>query len=251
MLNENCRIIDNEEICKDIYKLNIHSASIADIASAGQFMHIRIGEQYDPLLRRPISICNLDKSKGQITLLYRIFGRGTKLLSLKKSGDLLNVLGPLGNGFPIIKNKRCAVTGGGIGIAPLLELSKQLNLPDIYLGFKDEVYMINEFSMYSNKTFVFTEDGSTGILGYPTQLLLDNIGNYDIVYTCGPKIMMKKVKSICEEKGVECYLSMEENMGCGIGACLVCSCKTNFEGQYKKVCVDGPVFNSKEVNLDD
>lgn len=251
MLNENCKIISNEEICKDVYKMNIHSPSIVSIAYPGQFLHIRIGEQYDPLLRRPISICSLDKSNGKITLIYRILGKGTKLLSLIKPGELLNVLGPLGNGFKVFKNKKCAVIGGGIGIAPLLELSKQLDSPDIYLGFKDEVYMVNDFSMYSSNTYVFTEDGSTGILGYPTQLLSENIINYDIVYTCGPKIMMKKVKSICEKNEVDCYLSMEEHMGCGIGACLVCSCKTNIEGQYKKVCVDGPVFNSKEVNLND
>lgn len=251
MLNENCQIISNEEICKDIYKMNIHSPSIVSIAYPGQFLHIRIGEQYDPLLRRPISICDLDKSNGEITLLYRILGKGTKLLSLIKPGDFLNVLGPLGNGFPIFKDERCAVIGGGIGIAPLLELSKQLNSPDIYLGFKDEVYMVDGFSKCSSNTYVFTEDGNTGILGYPTQLLSENINNYDIVYTCGPKTMMRKVKAICEAKEVKCYLSMEEHMGCGIGACLVCSCKTNIEGQYKKVCVDGPVFNSKEVNMDD
>jgi dihydroorotate dehydrogenase electron transfer subunit len=251
MIKENCQIIENEKVSQDIYKMNIHCSSIVSIASAGQFLHIKIGEGYDPLLRRPISICSLDKSEGNITLLYRIAGKGTKLLSLKKPKDFLNVIGPLGNGFPIVKNKKCAIIGGGIGIAPLLELSKQIDSPDVYLGFKDEVYIINEFSKYSKEMFVFTEDGSKGVKGYPTQLLSDNIGKYDIVYTCGPKVMMGIVKDLCEEKGIECYLSMEEHMGCGIGACLVCSCNSNVEGVYKKVCVDGPVFNSKEVSLDD
>ena len=251
MIKENCQIIENEKVSQDIYKMSIHCSSIASISSAGQFLHIKIGEQYDPLLRRPISICSLDKSKGNITLLYRIAGKGTKFLSFKKPKDSLDIIGPLGNGFPIVKNKKCAIVGGGIGIAPLLELCKQIDFPDVYLGFKDEVYFANEFSKYSKEMFVFTEDGSKGIKGYPTQLLSDNIEKYDIVYTCGPKVMMKIVKDLCDKKEVECYLSMEEHMGCGIGACLVCSCSSNIEGVYKKVCVDGPVFNSKEVNLDD
>lgn len=246
---EDCQIVSNKKVCKGIYKMDIHCPNITSIACAGQFLHIKISNCYDPLLRRPLSICSIDILKGDITLLYRVAGKGTELLSMKKSGDTLNIMGPLGKGFPVFKNKKPAIIGGGIGIAPLLELSKHLEFPDIYLGFKDDVYMVNDFSKYSKMLYLCTEDGRVGVKGFPTQLFLKNIEKYDIVYTCGPKAMMKIVKDICEYNEVECYISMEENMGCGIGACLVCSCKTNIEGEFKRVCIDGPVFISKEVSF--
>lgn len=246
-----CQIIENISLLEDIFKIELYCPHICFAAEAGQFVHIKVSEGCDPLLRRPLSINSIDKQKGSFTLLYKVIGKGTQLLSVKKSKGFLNIMGPLGKGFPIKNDKRTAVVGGGIGIAPLLELSKRLKSPDIYLGFNDCVYMVDEFSEYAKIIHVFTESGSTGIKGFPTQMLNNNICKYDVVYTCGPKTMMKAVKGICEDNEVLCFVSMEENMGCGIGACLTCSCKTNTVGKYKRVCIDGPVFDSKEVVFDD
>ncbi|MDD4834047.1 MAG: dihydroorotate dehydrogenase electron transfer subunit [Lutispora sp.] len=277
---EICTIVDNYRVATDTYKMVIESKSIVFEASAGQFVHIRVGGEYDPLLRRPISICEFDKEKGYLTLLYRVCGKGTKLFVNTRPGDSLDIMGPLGKGFPVFNteltrpkssmdsantqrglnlplsevsfnDKKVAVIGGGIGIAPLLELCKNLNKPDIYLGFRDETYMVDEFSEHAGTFYLYTEDGKEGCKGYPIEALAKNINNYEVVYACGPKIMLSKTKNLCEANSVECYLSMEEKMGCGIGACLVCACKSAQDDLYKKVCVDGPVFNSKEVKFND
>jgi len=251
MKREICRILSNDKVASGIYKMVIESKLISVIALPGQFLHIKAGESCDPLLRRPISICDLDQDKGCITLLYRVCGKGTRLFADIKSSDRLDIIGPLGKGFPIFKRKRTSIIGGGIGIAPLLYLGKKLKNSDVYLGFRDEVYMIEEFMSNSDNVCIYTESGSHGAKGYPIEALEKNIHHYDVVYACGPKKMLRAVKNLCEEKRIECYISLEERMGCGIGACLVCACESSNNDKYKKVCTDGPVFNSKEVNLDD
>lgn len=251
MRREICKILSNYKLANDVYKMVIESKSISKEALPGQFLHIKPSQNYDPLLRRPISICDLEQDKGWITLLYRVCGKGTRLFADIKSGDYLDIIGPLGKGFPIFENKRICVIGGGIGIAPLLYLSKRLKKADIYLGFKDEVYMIEEFMSCSDDIYIYTENGSRGSKGYPMEALEKNISFYDVVYACGPRKMLSAIKRLCEKNQVECYLSMEERMGCGIGACLVCACQSSNIEEYKKVCSDGPVFNSKEVSLDD
>ncbi|WP_372994742.1 dihydroorotate dehydrogenase electron transfer subunit [Lutispora sp.] len=251
MQRDICRILSNHKVTGNIYKMVIESRIISKKALPGQFIHIKPGDGYDPLLRRPISICDLDADNSQVTLLYRVCGKGTRLFTHTKTGDFLDVLGPLGNGFPIFHSKRVAIIGGGIGIAPLLYLSKELIEAEVYLGFRDETYMIEDFMKYSDNISIYTEDGSKGNKGYPIEALERNIRSYDVVYACGPKIMLRAVKNLCEENHIECYISMEERMGCGIGACLVCACESSSNEEYKKVCTDGPVFNSKEVNLDD
>lgn len=251
MIREVCRIISNDKVAESIYKMVIESKIISKMAMPGQFLHIKAGESYDPLLRRPISICDLDLDKSWITLLYRVCGKGTRLFANAKPNDFIDILGPLGKGFPTFENKRAAIIGGGIGIAPLLYLSKRLKSSDIYLGFRNEAYMIEDFMKYSDNIWIYTEDGSRGNKGYPIEALERNICNYDLVYACGPKIMLRAVKKLCEKNHIDCYISMEERMGCGIGACLVCACESSSNEEYKKVCTDGPVFNSKEVNLDD
>ena len=150
--------------------MDIHCPNITSIACAGQFLHIKISNCYDPLLRRPLSICSIDILKGDITLLYRVAGKGTELLSMKKSGDTLNIMGPLGKGFPVFKNKKSAIIGGGIGIAPLLELSKHLEFPDIYLDLK-RMFMGNDFSKYFQNLYLCTEDGRVGVKGFQLNFL--------------------------------------------------------------------------------
>mgnify|MGYP001169658088 CR=1 FL=1 len=251
MIGEICRILSNDKVAAGIYKMVIESKVISKLALPGQFLHIKAGESYDPLLRRPISICDLDQDNGWITLLYRVCGKGTRLFADIKPGDKLDIIGPLGKGFPIFENKRTSIIGGGIGIAPLLYLAKKLKSSDIYLGFRDEVYMTDDFMSYSNNICIYTEDGSRGNKGYPIEALEKNILHYDVIYACGPKKMLSAIKRLCEMNQIDCYISMEERMGCGIGACLVCACESSNKEEYKKVCKDGPVFNSKEVKLDD
>lgn len=253
MFNKKCKVISNNEIVCSIFEMVIEDRDIAIEARPGQFLHIKAKLTSDTLLRRPISICEISGDK--ITIVYQVVGKGTTELSLVRPLEFIDVIGPLGNAFPIDKEKKCAVIGGGIGIAPLLELTKQFKSCDAYLGFKSDVYKINSFEKHCDNVIISTEDGSVGNKGYITNFIKD-IERYEVIYTCGPKIMMKNVKELCHiVPSITCYLSMEERMGCGIGACLVCTCKTinreDSEWHYKKVCTDGPVFNAEEVELND
>jgi dihydroorotate dehydrogenase electron transfer subunit len=246
------KIIENRELCENIYELILDCPEISRNAMPGQFLHIKVAKGMDPLLRRPISISRIYKNKGHISLIYQVIGKGTKKLAELKPGEVIDVMGPFGNGFPVIAGKKCAVIGGGMGVAPLLELASSLEGCDAYLGFRCSTFKLEEYKEACSWLSIATEDGSTGSKGYVTDLI-DNISQYDIVYTCGPKLMMKKVKELCESNSVRCYVSIEERMGCGIGACLVCACKIK-DGDswhYKKACTDGPVFEAGEVDFND
>ncbi len=246
------KVIINTELCPGIYELIIECPEIVSEAESGQFIHVKVKEGLDPVLRRPISISRIFRESGRISLIYQIIGRGTKEMASFKEGDDVDLIGPLGNGFPLYPDRKCAVIGGGMGVAPLLELAASLKECDAYLGFRCSSFKIDEYSSLCRKVSIATEDGSSGSKGYVTDLI-NNIEDYDVVYTCGPKPMMKRVKELCENKSVKCFVSIEERMGCGIGACLVCACKIK-EGDswhYKKACKDGPVFESWEVDFDD
>ncbi len=253
MFNEICRVLKNKEVVQGIYEMELLSQCIADAAEPGQFLHIRINEGLYPLMRRPISIHKVDRAHGAVSILYHIAGIGTSELSRLKEGSNLDVMGPLGKGFPVLKDRKCAVVGGGIGTAPLLELTRNLENSDAYLGYRNTIYKVDAFDEVCQEVFVATEDGSFGHHGFVTDKLQENIRKYDVVYSCGPKPMLKKVMELCQSNGVECYVSLEERMGCGIGACLVCACKIKGEdGQWhhKKACKDGPVFDAREVEFD-
>lgn len=247
-----CKVIENKELCQNMYEIVLECPEIAKTARPGQFLHIKANEGLEPLLRRPISISKIYGEKGHISLIYQILGKGTKSIAALKPGEAIDVMGPLGNGFPVFPGKKCAVVGGGMGVAPLLELANNLADCDAYLGFRCDTFKLAEYKSACKELFIATEDGSMGIRGYVTELMKD-IGKYGIVYTCGPKLMMKKVKELCEGSSVQCFVSIEERMGCGIGACLVCACKIK-EGNawhYKKACTDGPVFEAGEVDFND
>ena len=248
MYNNRCEVLSNKEISCGIFEIRIKDGQMVETAKAGQFLHIKVCNFEVPLLRRPISICKIDKEEGILILLYQVLGQGTKILSQVRAGAALDVIGPVGNPFPIHIDARCAVVGGGIGIAPLLQLTSELGECDAYLGFRSSSYYKEEFSKYCSNVVLSTEDGSEGHKGYATDLL--DVARYQVVYTCGPVPMMKRVAEICKANGVKCYVSVEERMGCGIGACLVCACKTkdkSGEMHYKKACLDGPIFDAEEV----
>ncbi|HYE80603.1 MAG TPA: dihydroorotate dehydrogenase electron transfer subunit [Clostridia bacterium] len=245
------KVVENRELCNDIYEILIECPEIAGEAKPGQFLHVRIKSGIDPLLRRPISISRVYRDMGHISLIYQVIGRGTKEMTSIKKGGEIDIMGPLGNGFTLFPGKKCAVVGGGMGVAPLLELAASIPGCDAYIGFRCSTFKLDEYRSACKELFVATEDGSTGSRGYVTDLIKD-IKEYDIVYTCGPKLMMKKVKELCENNSVRCFVSIEERMGCGIGACLVCACriKDGAEWHHKKVCTDGPVFEAGEVDFD-
>ncbi|MBE7048818.1 MAG: dihydroorotate dehydrogenase electron transfer subunit [Ruminococcaceae bacterium] len=248
-----CHICYQQEIAPDIVACQVRNLELAKKAKAGQFLHVQCGDVTSMPLRRPISIC--DVNEDCITFIYEIKGRGTKALQ-EQAGEL-DILGPLGNGFAVEKTlyHHPAVIGGGIGVYPMLFLTKQLQNATVYLGFrtKNLVTLETEFRQNAPYVTVMTDDGSYGRHGYALSALEEDYlqQKFDIIYACGPKPMLKAVKIFAEGHNIPCQLSLEERMGCGIGACLTCSCETHGEGseKYKCVCKQGPVFWSKEVIL--
>lgn len=234
------RIYKNKEISKGIFKLTIHGSFEG---KPGQFYMLRSWNR-QPFLSRPISIHNLDREK--IEFLYEVRGEGTELFSKLKKDDCIELLGPLGNGFDIdsIKGKVAVVTGG-IGIAPMYYAAKQLKTckVDFYAGFRDRVYLIDEIKDFVNEIYVSTDTGEFGYKGFITEIFEPN--KYDIVLCCGPSIMMDKIIKDCIKNNKKIYISQENHMACGIGACLGCTCKTN--SGVKTVCKDGPVFSGEDV----
>ncbi|MCC8160645.1 MAG: dihydroorotate dehydrogenase electron transfer subunit [Oscillospiraceae bacterium] len=251
---ENCKLIRKKEIADGIFDFVIESEDIARETQCGQFLHINCGES--TFLRRPISIC--DAGNGEVRFIFEVKGKGTEELAKKEVGDYIDVMGPLGHGFEIkpgVKNP--VIIGGGIGVFPLYKLAKELKTADVFLGFrsKDRVVMEEEFERTAKTVIVGTDDGSYGYNGYIASAMEQYLSfhNCDMIYSCGPMPMLKAVKKIAEDRGIKCQISLEQRMGCGIGACLVCSCETNKEGtdKYAKVCTNGPVFYSEEVTLND
>ncbi|MBB5323749.1 dihydroorotate dehydrogenase electron transfer subunit [Anoxybacillus tepidamans] len=256
MKTEKMTIVHHERIAKNIYQIRLAGALVAEMNEPGQFVHIKVTEQANPLLRRPLSLCDINKEAGECTIIYRAEGAGTTLLAKKRPGEMVDVLGPLGNGFPIEAAKtgeRALLVGGGIGVPPLYELAKQLVKKGVsvtvVLGFqtKDVVFYEQKFAEFG-ETYVATVDGSYGTKGFVTNAIDDRAISFDVLYACGPKPMLKALEQKFPDK--DAYLSLEERMGCGIGACFACVCRVpNSETAYKKVCSDGPVFKAGEVVL--
>ncbi|MEI5906109.1 dihydroorotate dehydrogenase electron transfer subunit [Bacillus spongiae] len=257
MRKERMKIKYHQEIAYNIYELVLEGELVGEMKEPGQFVHLKVGET-DPLLRRPISIAAIDRMKKQCTLIYRKEGKGTTLLSSLKQDEYIDVLGPLGNGFPIDGNgegKTALLVGGGIGVPPLYELSKQLvkkgfNVIHV-LGFQnqDVAFYIKEFSLLGS-TYIATVDGDLGVKGFVTDCIKEHNLEFDMFYACGPTVMLKALEAeYGDRKG---YISLEERMGCGVGACFACVCHTAEDPNgtsYKKVCSDGPVFSVGEVVL--
>ena len=231
----------------------LKTEQIAQHAKAGQFISIYC-EDGSRMLPRPISICEIDKNDGALHLVYRVAGKGTQEFSEKNTGMELSVLGPLGNGFPL-KSKKAFLIGGGIGIPPILELAKQLDCEkQIVLGYRNsDMFLLDEFKKYGS-VYIATEDGSYGSKGNVLDAIRENDLEADIIYACGPTPMLRALKEYAAEKQMECWISMEEKMACGIGACLACVCKSKEVDAHtnvhnKRVCKEGPVFRAEEVEL--
>jgi len=234
-------VVKNEQISKNIYRLSVEFDSEI---KPGQFFMLKTTDNAF-LLPRPISVN--DVNENLVSFLYRLEGQGTKKISSLRKNDEIQIFGPLGKGFePDKLLGRVAVIGGGIGIAPLLYLCKVLGKKaDVYLGYRDKenMYIIDEFKSSTRRCIVVTEDGSFGEKGFVTDYI--SYDEYDVVVTCGPEIMMNKIASICRNKKIKCYVSLERRMACGLGACLGCTVETKTGN--KRACKEGPVFDSEEL----
>lgn len=248
-----CELVKKKKLSADTFDYTVFCPEMAEKTKAGQFLHILCGgESY---LRRPISVCDVVDQKW-IRFIFAVRGEGTAALAKRKEGEMLDILGPLGNGFglqDIPAEGAVLLVGGGIGIFPLLKLAKDLkHRATALLGFrsKENVILADEFSSCCKNVFIATDDGSCGFHGYVTDILQNIMTNNSVakIYTCGPKPMMQIVAELAKEKEIPTEASMEERMGCGIGACVTCTCMIN--GSRKRVCKDGPVFNAAEVEWD-
>lgn len=243
---------------EDTFLMTIESPEIAAAGKPGQFVHIRCGGP-EAYLRRPISICRIDRERGTFDIGVQIRGKGTKVLSRMREKEPIDVMGPLGKGFSLKpEDRRIAVVGGGIGVFPLLQLLVEhpASEKSALLGFRsrDQVVMELDFRKACQELLIATDDGSYGIGGFVTSLLEKKLEEkaFDRVFICGPTPMMKRAVAICQAKNIPCEVSLEQRMGCGIGACLVCACKTRSgdDWDYAHVCKDGPVFGGEEVVFD-
>lgn len=247
-------VAEQREIASGIYSLWLETERIAKEANPGQFLSLYSGDD-SRMLPRPISVCETDRERGRLRLVYRVVGKGTEEFSRLQKGEKLEILGPLGNGFPL-KKKKAFLIGGGIGIPPMVQLAKELKTQaeiQIIAGYRDELFLTKELKA-EGPLYIATEDGSAGTKGTVLDVIREQGLCADLIYACGPKPMLRAVKAYAEERGVECYLSMEERMACGIGACLACVCQSTEVDRHsqvknKRVCKDGPVFLSTEVEL--
>lgn len=251
-------IVSQQYLTEDIFSMWIKCPEIVKEAHSGQFVSLYTSDS-SRLLPRPISICDINTEEGLLRLVYRTVGAGTKEFSKLQSGDSIEILGPTGNGY-ILDAEKPVLMGGGIGIPPMLRLAREfsqkgLSKADItvILGYRNDTFLLDEFESIAT-VYISSDTGNVGIKGN----VLDAAAEYnvtgDCIYSCGPKPMLRAIKNYAEEKGITAYLSLEERMACGVGACLACVCETTEVDEHsqvknKRICVDGPVFKSTEVVL--
>ncbi len=252
------KIVGKEKLTEGIYKFSMKCKEIAETAKPGNFLEIKVSDSYEPFLRRPISIYNIDKENDVIEFIFQVKGKGTKMLMERKIGEDLDILGPLGYGtFDTKGHKKAYILGGGIGVFPLYELAKELTEEKtdvtVYMGFKtkDLVTLETEFEDVSNKLVITTDDGSYKEKGFAIDFMKEDCKKEkpDIIYACGPLPMLKLVQEFANAENIRCQMSLEERMGCGIQACVGCAVKVvkNGNENYEYVCKQGPVFDSKDV----
>ena len=238
-------LLSNQEIADGIFDMRLEYIQDDLPVECGQFAHVYVPGKS---LRRPISVC--DASQNVLRLVYQVKGEGTKIMSKMQAGSDVDVLVPLGNGFKIEQDRRYCLIGGGIGAPPMLYTAKQCDNPLIITGFRNESLVVLQDDFKSvGETLLCTDDGSAGRKGFVTDLLRERIAEIDEVCACGPTPMLKAVAAVCAEFNKPCQISLEERMGCGVGACLVCAVKVRKNGEeiMQHVCKNGPVFNAEEV----
>lgn len=254
---ETVTVVSQEQLTDGIFSMWIQTEA-AKTARPGQFISMYTNDG-SKLLPRPISICEIDAETSKLRVVYRVTAEktGTEQFSKMKEGDTLPIIGPLGNGFPLEagKGKRAFLMGGGIGVPPILELAKQLDCEkQIIMGYRDADTFLKEQFEENGTVYISTEDGSVGTKGNVIEAIRENGLQADIIYACGPTPMLRAIKQYAEENSIECYISLEERMACGIGACLACVCQSKEKDHHsnvnnKRICKDGPVFLSTEVEI--
>lgn len=250
-------VLRHETLAPGIRSLTLRVPELSVPVSPGQFVGVYPNDT-SLLLPRPVSICDCSEEEKELRLVYRIAGKGTVVIAGLKEGEETDILGILGNGYPMekLKDRRVLLLGGGIGIPPMLQLAKDLEgraQARAVLGFRDEQYLTEDFARHCAVS-VATEDGSAGTKGNVIDAVRAEGLGADVFYACGPLPMLRAVSALAEETGAECWLSMEEKMACGIGACLSCVCKTreidaHSQVRNRRVCTEGPVFRSTEIVL--
>lgn len=254
-------VISNKQLSHDMYEMEFAAPIMAEQCNPGQFVHIITGPGYDPLLRRPISLYDVNKDTGTISLLYKVVGRGTELMAKLRANDYVDVMGPLGRGFSIsaAAARKTLLVGGGVGMAPLVYLARELkrsqNEVTVVYGCnsRNEAATAAKLRSLGVKLLLVTMDGSGGLPGMPTPAnLAGHIkpADFDFLYTCGPEVMMAGWVEFAKQNGIPGEVSLEEHMACGVGACLGCARKLKkADVNYVKVCKDGPVFPIEQVDL--
>ena len=267
MQKETGRVVSQKKIAEDIFDLRIRTSAAKD-ARPGQFLMVFTGDE-SRLLGRPISICEADAKKGELRLVYRQMGAGTRALAALAEGGCVELLGPLGNGFPVkdFQDRRVLLIGGGIGIPPLVGAARQLSRPAFTVGYRSESYLLEDLERIG-EVLAATEDGSLGTRGNVIDALLaleaePKAGGAgwltrglcpEVIFACGPMPMLRAVAAYAKERAIPCFVSLEERMACGVGACLGCVTKTKKTDGHShvknaRVCKEGPVFDSREVAL--
>lgn len=247
-------VISKKNHAKEVYDFLVLCPEIAVEAVPGQFVNIKADGF---TLRRPISIAGINKEKGTLRLIFEVRGKGTKAISQIIENGMIDIIAPLGNGFDL-NNNTAVIIGGGIGNPPMLPLAEKFGKNGTVIsGFRNSAAVIlqEDFAETGTETILCTDDGSAGKKGFVTDALKDVLAvkKPEIIYACGPSAMLKGIIKTARENNIKCQVSLEERMGCGIGACLVCACRTvrNGEEYFSHVCKDGPVFKAEEVVFDD
>ncbi len=251
---EKSTLVKCGRLSEGIYEMYLKTGA-AEYAKPGQFVMVYPANA-STILPRPISICEV--CEDMLRLVYRVQGKGTREFSLYKEGESVKVLGPIGNGFPVEegRGKKSILIGGGIGVPPILELAKALKGEDITIlaGYRNSDMFLNEDFKKQAPLEIATEDGSVGVKGNVMDVIREKNLKCDVIFACGPMPMLRAIKKYAEETGIKAYISLEERMACGVGACLGCVCKTTKKDEHShvnnaRVCTEGPVFEAREVEI--
>lgn len=263
MESAQAKILHNEEIAPGYYRLGLAWETPPIVP--GHFVMLRVEHGLDPLLRRPFGIYRVLGASGKgpyrgtgVEILYQVVGKGTEILSMKAPGETIDILGPLGGGFPAPKiGEKTVLVAGGMGIAPLYLFAAALKEGLLLYGARDKrvARIAGEFKGFNCDIKIATDDGSAGRKGFVTELLEEVATPLTVIYACGPLGMLKAASAIADRAGARCYVSLERAMACGIGVCLGCAVKMKPSGgeenrNYQMVCSDGPVFDSREIDWD-
>lgn len=260
-------VVSQKQLGDGIFDLTLKAEKIVKEAKAGQFVSVYSNDP-SKLLPRPISLCGIDRENGTLRLVYRVTGEGTgtEEFSKLKEGETIRLLGPLGNGFTVMPGKKAFLIGGGIGVPPMLQLAKDINSGlalglegqtapiEVIMGYRDDnTFLLDEFKEQA-ESYVSSDNGAVGTKGTVVDAIKANGLKADVIYACGPMPMLRALKEYANENNMECFVSMEERMACGIGACLACVCNSKEKDSHtnvdnKRICKEGPVFNAKDVEL--